>query len=116
MLMWHHAPWLIDHGATLYFHHNPGWEEDTARARAVFPLIKDHVLLRAAAALHEVDAVMASALTPDVVDSILANVPDEWLGDRVTLGAAEMRAAYRRYLLARLEAPRAFVAEAARVR
>ena len=25
MLMWHRRPWLIDHGATLYFHHAPGW-------------------------------------------------------------------------------------------
>src|ERR1043165_5641293 len=26
MLMWHRAPWLIDHGSTLYFHHSPGWD------------------------------------------------------------------------------------------
>ena len=26
MLMWHRRLWLIDHGATLYFHHAPGWE------------------------------------------------------------------------------------------
>jgi hypothetical protein len=116
MLMWHRTPWLIDHGATLYFHHNPGWEADAARPRAAFPLIKDHVLLRGAAALHEVDAAMASALTPDVVDAVLANVPDEWLEDRTAASAGEMRAAYRRYLLTRLEAPRAFVEEAARVR
>ena len=51
MLMWHRAPWLIDHGATLYFHHAPGWEADLGRARAPFPLIKDHVLLRSASAL-----------------------------------------------------------------
>ena len=25
MLMWHRQLWLIDHGATLYFHHSPGW-------------------------------------------------------------------------------------------
>ena len=24
MLMWHRRPWLIDHGATLYFHHARG--------------------------------------------------------------------------------------------
>ncbi len=28
MLMWHRNPWLIDHGATLYFHHSPGWENE----------------------------------------------------------------------------------------
>ncbi len=116
MLMWHRAPWLIDHGATLYFHHNPGWEDDEARARAVFPLIKDHVLLRSASALQDADAAAASALTPDVIDAVLANIPDQWLEDRSTADAGVMRAAYRRYLLARLEAPRAFVEEAVRVR
>ena len=25
MLMWHRRLWLIDHGASLYFHHTPGW-------------------------------------------------------------------------------------------
>ncbi len=116
MLMWHRAPWLIDHGATLYFHHNPGWEDDTARATAAFPLIKDHVLLRAASALEAVDDAMAAALTPHVIDGVLAQVPDAWLEERSAVSAADMRAAYRRYLLARLESPRAFVEEAARVR
>ena len=116
MLIWHRAPWLIDHGATLYFHHNPGWGDEAGRARAAFPLIKDHVLLGGATALQEIDAAMASALTADVVDAVLANVPDEWLEERATASARDMRAAYRRYLLARLEAPRAFVEEAARVR
>ncbi len=53
MLMWHRQLWLIDHGATLYFHHTPGWEVQPARARDPFALIKDHVLRphrRAAAA------------------------------------------------------------------
>src|SRR5215207_2170195 len=40
MLMWHRQPWLIDHGATLYFHHSPGWEGDAARARTPFAQIK----------------------------------------------------------------------------
>ena len=74
------------------------------------------MLLPAASALHEVDGAMASALTPDVVDDILARVPDAWLEDRTTASADRMRTAYRRYLLARLEGPRAFVEEAARVR
>src|SRR4051794_25571155 len=33
--MWHKRLWLIDHGATLYFHHAQGWPEDRARARSV---------------------------------------------------------------------------------
>ena len=34
MLMWHRRLWLIDHGASLYFHHASHWEEDRARAEA----------------------------------------------------------------------------------
>jgi hypothetical protein len=109
MLMWHRAPWIIDHGATLYFHHTPGWDEDEARARAPFSLLCDHVLAYQAAAAGEQDEMMAALLGPDVIDRILSLVPDEWLEDRTTKSAGEMRAAYRRYLLTRLAAPRAFL-------
>src|SRR3982751_2137961 len=27
ILLWHKQPWLIDHGAALYFQHSPGWLE-----------------------------------------------------------------------------------------
>jgi len=117
MLMWHRALWLIDHGSTLYFHHSPGWEADAARPRARFALIKDHVLLPLASEVAAADEAMAAALTDDAIDDILALVPDAWLeegaGDH---SAAVMRAAYRRYLLERLAAPRAFVEEATGVR
>lgn len=110
MLMWHRKPWLIDHGATLYFHHSPGWEHDAARPRAGFPLIKDHVLLKQASALEAADTVIAAALTSDVIGEILANVPEEWYAGESD--AAMLRAAYARYLRERLEAPRSFVREA----
>jgi hypothetical protein len=110
MLMWHRTPWLIDHGATLYFHHSPGWEGDPARPRATFPLIKDHVLLKSATRLEDVDAALAGVLSEDAIDGVLAMVPDAWL----TEGAS--RDTYRSYLLARLDPPRAFVQEAAGVR
>src|SRR3954452_7806851 len=65
MLMWHRTLWLIDHGATLYFHHSPGWEGDPARARSSFAMIKNHVLLRRASALAAVDDTIAQALGPE---------------------------------------------------
>jgi len=111
LLMWHRRLWLIDHGATLYFHHGDGWIADRARARAPFPLIRENVLLRRAGLLAEVDAGMAAKLTPAIVDRIVALIPEAWLED----GAAQ-RAAYGRYLVDRLTAPRAFVEEARRVR
>ena len=72
--MLHVAPqrlWLIDHGATLYFHHSPGWDADPARARDPFPLIRTHVLLDRAAALDSIDDCMARALTADVIAGIV---------------------------------------------
>ena len=110
MLLWHRKPWLIDHGATLYFHHSPGWEHDAARWRAPFPMIKDHVLVRQATNIQDIDAEMAHVLTGDVLERILASIPDSWLIE----GAS--RDAYRRYLLERLAAPRTFVEEAVRAR
>jgi hypothetical protein len=117
MLMWHRQPWLIDHGATLYFHHSPGWEREIARATAPFPAIREHVLLRRATMLEVVDREMAGEVTAGLIADILAAVPDPWLleaGDDAS--PASRRAAYARYLLERLTTPRAFVEEAARVR
>ncbi|MCU1382044.1 MAG: hypothetical protein JWL71_741 [Acidobacteria bacterium] len=111
MLMWHKRLWLIDHGATLYFHHAEGWMTDRARSRTPFPLIKENVLLRRAGLLAAVDMEMAARLTPAVIDAIVARIPESWLEQ----GPAQ-RAAYGRYLVDRLAAPRAFVEEAVRVR
>jgi hypothetical protein len=112
MLMWHRRPWLIDHGATLYMHHSPGWEGDRARAAAPFAGIKDHVLLRQATALRDVDPELSDILGEANLRAIVDRIPVEWLeGDPATL-----RDAYVRYLANRLREPRAFVEEAVRVR
>jgi hypothetical protein len=117
MLMWHRRLWLIDHGATLYFHHGADWQADAARPRAPFPLIKDHVLLRKTTRLAAVDETMAAALTPDVVHAIIASIPSTWLSpDGADAAAGEVRDAYVRHLLARLEPPRQFVEEAVSAR
>jgi hypothetical protein len=115
LLMWHRRLWLIDHGASLYFHHAPGWESNPDRARDPFPLIRQHVLLPLADALEEVDAALPARLTPAVIQELVALVPDSWLPDGAGWAAAG-REAYARYLTERLAAPRAFVAEALRVR
>jgi hypothetical protein len=74
------------------------------------------VLLHKAAALRAVDDGMARALSPEVLDRIVDQIPDAWLGEGDAGGPGPMRAAYRRYLTDRLAAPRAFVDEALRVR
>ena len=113
MLMWHRAPWLIDHGATLYFHHAPGWEDEPARARDPFALLDRHVLRARAGALARVDEGMTRALDGDALETIVAAIPPEWLQDGVAdRDVAPLRAAYARYLRARLVAPRPFLPEA----
>ena len=111
MLMWHRTLWLIDHGATLYFHHAPDWAARPDRARQPFALIKHHVLLTKAHALAGVDAGMAGALSAEIIDGIVKLIPDGWLED----GAPD-RTTYARYLVERLAPPRAFVEEAIRAR
>lgn len=116
LLMWHQRVWLIDHGATLYFHHSSGWAEDPARARNPFLPIRPHVLLPQATLLKETDAELAAALTPDVIDAIVDLVPDGWLEEDGGAVPSQAKADYRRYLIERLEAPRSFVEEAVRAR
>lgn len=113
MLMWHRRLWLIDHGASLYFHHSPGWEANAGRAADPFPLIAQHVLLKSVRDLESVDRRMASALNEETIAAIVDLIPDSWIESDGTAVAANVREAYRRYLIDRLRAPRAFVQEIA---
>ncbi len=60
MLLWHKELWLIDHGASLYFHHS--WQHWEEQALKPFTHVKDHVLLPRAAALAATDAAFRSVL------------------------------------------------------
>ena len=115
LLLWHRKLWLIDHGAALYFHHT--WTDYLTRARGAFAAIKDHVLLPAAADLRGADAMLAQQITPELIGRLVAAIPDTWLGDESTFpDPAAHREAYQAYLIARLEAPRAYVEEAIHAR
>jgi hypothetical protein len=115
MLMWHRRLWLIDHGATLYFHHSPQWIGDPDRARDPFALISSHVLRPAASLLAAVDASMAAQLPPSTISGIVNLIPDAWLDtDASACDAARIRAAYGGYFVERLREPRSFVEEARR--
>jgi hypothetical protein len=114
LLIWNREPWLIDHGAALYVHHD--WPAvDDAKTRAAFPLIRSHVLLSMSGEIDEVDAQMAATLGREVIKRVVAAVPDALLSDTSIAadfpnpGAARER--YVRYLTSRLEPPRAFVEE-----
>lgn len=115
MLIWHRRLWLIDHGAALYFHH--AWNGTEQYSANPFPLIKDHVLLKFADCLPDVDAQMRSRLTADRLAAIVGAIPDAWLGeDAGFAGIAAQRAAYLRYFIERLQSSAVFVQEAIRVR
>lgn len=115
MLVWHGRLYLIDHGASLYFHH--GWDGDTTQAGKPFALVRDHVLLRWADRIADVDPDMASRLPEAVVADIVGQVPDEWLqGPDAFADPATQRAAYVAYLCQRLAARESFVQEAIRAR
>jgi hypothetical protein len=115
MLVWHRRLWLIDHGATLYFHH--AWNNHLERSRDPFPMIKDHVLLQLASALREVDSHMTGRITPGIIDSVVQLIPDEWLGGDSSFGGSNRyREAYMDYLVRRLEPPHGFLEEAIHAR
>jgi hypothetical protein len=115
LLMWHRRLWLIDHGAALIFHHQ--WDGYLERSASPFPVIKDHVLLAFATRISQIDAEMVGRLSSEVIEGIVGLVPDEWLEQTPLFKThGEQRNAYVRYLLARLQAPRAFVEEAIRAR
>ena len=111
MLIWDNDLWLIDHGASLYFHH--GWDDFLTRSRTPFNLIKDHTLLRFARQISEADTRLRQGLTAAVIEQILELIPVEWLEFETRFASiAEHRAAYADYLQARLEASPVFVEEA----
>jgi hypothetical protein len=119
MMIWERSPWLIDHGAALYAHHD--WASvDTARVHSPFPLIRDHVLLTHAQDVASVDEQMAAVLTSDVVSGVLEQVPDALLADAAFQAdgdtPAQARARYASYLNERLASPRAFALTASKVR
>ena len=110
LLTWHGRLWLIDHGASLYFHHAwSGWE---AASKRLFAAARDHVLLPFAGTIPEADDALAPLLTNEVLREIVDLVPAEWLGDeRAFAHAAAVRAAYVRFLSSRLEKPREWVGD-----
>lgn len=114
MLYWHKELWLIDHGASLYFHHTwQNWEE---QAKRPFVLVKDHVLLPQASELNAIDEEMKALLTPQLIHDILALIPEEWLDERSFDTAEQQREAYAHFLNTRIQNSSVFVNEAENAR
>lgn len=115
MLMWHKELWLIDHGASLYFHHSwQNWEEQAIRP---FVQVKDHVLLMKATELETVDAAFRTVLSEELINSIVSLIPDEWLvGESPFESAEKHRQSYGQFLKTRLANSEIFVNEAQHAR
>lgn len=77
LLCWHRELWVIDNGASFYFHHS--WNNFEKHALNPFPHIKDHVLLPQATMLDESDQFAHEVLSDDLLKEITALIPDEWL-------------------------------------
>lgn len=115
MLFWHKQLMLIDHGASLYFHHIG---TDYMRySKTAFTPVKQHVLLPVASKLVEADMLLKARLTAEMIEDIISMIPDTWLDNDPLFADNEAhRAAYIAYLLDRLAASHIFVEEALHAR
>ncbi|MCL8027329.1 HipA family kinase [Nocardioides bruguierae] len=108
LLVWNGDLWVIDHGASLYFHHAwAGGITDPQRFAAQRWDASDHVLLPllegGADVLAAVDDEIGSRIDEALLTEVLAEVPDGWLQPVPGADTAEeVRGAYVRFLLARL--------------
>jgi hypothetical protein len=98
LLIWHGDLWLIDHGATLYFHHN--WPRAEAVVHRPYRW-DDHVLKPYAQKLATEGPALAERIPP-LLPEVIDLVPDEWLDD----GGRE---AYLSHLTARAARPEAWL-------
>ncbi len=115
MLMWHRELWLIDHGASLYFHHS--WDNWQQQAERPFVQVKDHVLLPQASKLEAINAEMRARLTPERIEHIVSLIPDEWLTNgNEDDSPAEMKQVYMQFINSRINNSHIFVNEAQNAR
>jgi hypothetical protein len=115
LLNWHGKLWLIDHGASLYFHHN--WPDAERVAKSPFQLSREHILLPFAGSIPEAGSKLRPRITRALLDEIMASIPDVWLAeDPLDRAPKDVRAAYRDLLLDRLENAALFEEEAERAR
>lgn len=111
MLIWHKELWLIDHGASLYFHHS--WVNWEKYALSPFIQIKDHVVLPYATMLKEVDEEFKKILSEDKIKEIVNTLPDDWL---VWDNPEAIKEVYINFLTERLNNSQIFVNEAKHAR
>lgn len=101
LLHWNKELWVIDNGASFYFHHN--WETWKNHLTRTFPLIKDHVLVKRAERLSEAATEIKHLLTQEKVLEIISEIPEDWLtSESQILSTVEMRNAYVEFITMKL--------------
>lgn len=113
MLVWNKEVWLIDHGASLYFHHS--WSDWKKAAESTFPYVKDHVLLPLldAEEIRKFDQFAKSILSEEVLRDLVYAMPDTLLQyTDIDLNENEIREVYISYFLHRLNRTDLFINEA----
>jgi hypothetical protein len=111
LLVWHGGIWLIDHGASLIFHHSWGRtpEARAASANRAYDAA-DHVLVAQATGLDAADRELAPRVDEAVLRDVTALVPDEWLADEPGFEDPDrVRDAYVTHLLSRVGGTRAWL-------
>jgi len=115
MLIWYKELWLIDFGASLYFHHS--WHNWKEQAVKPFLLVKDHVLLPQASELDKVNDELKKIFTKELFTDIVNLIPAEWLeGEEEFKSVKEHREAYIEFLETRIAHSEIFVKEAENAR
>lgn len=108
LLCWHGRVWLIDHGASLYFHHS--WATRAAAAGKAYPNPGEHVLLGRAGDLWAAHAALAPRVTAQLLAEVTGLVPDEWLVDETFADPGHARQAYVDVLTERVRRPQDWLA------
>ncbi|MFE7901233.1 HipA family kinase [Streptomyces sp. NPDC057424] len=99
LLRWRGELWLVDHGATMIWHHN--WQGAEASAARPYDA-SDHALASFAPEVAAAAAALAPLVTEELLADVTAQIPDAWLTDEPGFAAPDdLRRAYARPLLAR---------------
>ncbi|MGC0333385.1 hypothetical protein RKD23_006375 [Streptomyces sp. SAI-170] len=99
LLMWQGELWLIDHGATMIWHHNwPGAQKSADRPYDA----SDHALAGFAPDVAGAAAELAPRVTEELLAEVTAEIPEVWLADEPGFDSADaLRRAYAEPLVAR---------------
>lgn len=115
MLIFHRELWLIDHGASFYFHHT--WDNWEKAAYSTFPYVKDHVLIKQASMMDKVDTEFKALLDDNTIDEIVNTIPADWLSWNTEYESVEdIRNVYKQFIKIRRDNSHLFINEAQNVR